>query len=65
MPHMGLDQSAGGGPNPDTAEQKREVDVLYHLSVTVAADLIGIEHRAKPLVEDDDVGGFDGDVGLV
>ena len=36
---------------------------MQRLSITVTADLVGIEHRANPLVEDDHVGGFDRDVG--
>ena len=36
---------------------------MHDLSVTETADLVGIEHGANPLLEDNHVGGFDSDVG--
>src|SRR5258708_1100223 len=58
-----IDQSRRGRRNPQTVEKECEGDVLHDLSVTVTADLVGIEHGANPFVEDDHVGGFDRDIG--
>src|SRR3546814_1911814 len=47
----------------DAVEQEGEGDVLHHLAIAVAADLPRLHDIRKPVVQDDDVGGIDGDVG--
>lgn len=58
-----VDHSGSGGRDPDTVEQECEGHILDDLPVTVTADLVGIDDGAKPLVENDHIGGFDCDVG--
>src|SRR6516164_8910450 len=57
-----IDQSGRRGRYANAVEHECEDDVVEHLSVTVAADLVGREYGADPLVKDDHVGGFDCDV---
>src|SRR5258708_11773472 len=58
-----INQSRRGRGNHDPVERECEDYVLQHLSVTVPADLVGIDHGANPLIEDNHIGGFDRDVG--